>query len=86
MFQATYKPGKSLWIAETLSCTPHDNANDVDVSSFDVFLVDSGTEPKIEGSFSFSAIRAATAANLILSDLVSVIVTGWPKTRDQVTP
>ena len=44
-FQVTYKPGKTLWITDTLSCAPCNNANDVDVSSFD------GTEPKIEGCF-----------------------------------
>ena len=39
-FQVTYKPGKTLWIVDTLFRAPCDNANDVVVSSFDVFRVD----------------------------------------------
>ena len=73
---------------EPLSRAPRDNANDVDVSSFDVFRVDledQGQNPRLKCA-SVSAIRAATAAHPIFSDLVSVIVTGWPETRDQVTP
>ena len=60
----------------------------MDVSSSDVFRVDledQGQNPRLKDA-SVRAIRAATAADPILSDLVSVIVTGWPETRDQMTP
>ena len=61
-FQVTYKPGKTLWIADTFSCAPHDNANDVDVSSFDLFREDQGQNPRLKDA-SVPAIRATTAAD-----------------------
>ncbi|XP_063917307.1 uncharacterized protein K02A2.6-like [Zophobas morio] len=80
-FTLTYKRGKDLIIADTLSraCAPDSASQDLDFND-QICVV---TEANISDAF-LNKVKSETATDPEMQELVRVILTGWPKTNKKL--
>lgn len=79
----TYKPGKKLMIADTLSRAPlPDTADELDFQKYDINILYTLpiTEPK------FEELKDQTQRDPGLSDLARTVYQGWPEHRTNSPP
>jgi len=77
-YKVSYKPGKDIPVADLLSRAPNDKAVDCDL----VHIVSSVPISKTR----IDEVRGATLSDESLQELSNVIVTGWPDTKDYLSP
>ena len=81
-----YKAGKSIWIADTLSCAPLPDTNDLDLTSLDVFrlvLEHEPHNPRLK-DITELMLRDVTASDPVLPKLCYMVIQGWPGSKDMV--
>ena len=86
-FKVTYKKGKELHVADTLSRAALKDSNPFGSQQSDVFrmeLVEMDLKPSNVTADTLERIRSETSKDPVLSILNSVTVTGWPDKRKSV--
>lgn len=79
----TYKPGKQLLIADTLSRAPlSEVANELEFQQYDINILHTLPiiEPKLE------EFKAETKSDPALQDLMHIVQTGWPENKASTPP
>ena len=86
MFVVSYRPGKSLWIADTLSRAPLPRPVSLGLDQCSVFRTDlelEGQNPLFK-EITTIMLREATATDPLLQMLMQVIIKGFPVLRSEL--
>lgn len=81
--QVSYKPGKELLVADTLSRSPlPDLADGLEYQEYDINILHTLpiTEAKLE------EFKQSTKADLALTDLIHTVQNGWPEKKKSNAP
>ncbi|PFX13633.1 Retrovirus-related Pol polyprotein [Stylophora pistillata] len=84
-FKVTYKKGKELYVADTLSHAALEGSSEWQQSDvFRMELVDMDLKPSNVTADTLEIIRTETSKDPVLSILHSVLMTGWPDERKSI--